>query len=268
MTPKKVLYISQEIYPYLPSSTLADLSRYLPEKILSLGDDVRIFMPKFGTVNERRNQLHEVIRLSGINVNVGDNDHLLIIKVASIPSAHLQIYFIDNDEYFKRKSMFDPAKGKENDNAERAIFFVRGVFEAIKKLRWIPDYVHCVGWFSGLAPAYVKGILKNDPALCRAKVITSFHGEEQEGELGAELLDRLIYDGFTPEMLEPLQGETTPDALRRMAVHYSDGLIVADPDLSPGMKEFIGKYPDKAYLECFGKAEENAEAYRDFYHSL
>lgn len=268
MTPKKVLYISQEIYPYLPESTIANVSRFLPERVLALGDDVRIFMPKYGIVNERRNQLHEVIRLSGINVIVGDNDHLLIIKVASIPSAHLQIYFIDNEEFFKRKSMFDPAKGKANDNADRSIFFVRGVFEAIKKLRWIPDYVHCVGWFSGLAPVYIKQILKDDPALCKAKVITSFHGEEIEGTVGEEVFNRLAFDGIKDDLVAPMQGELTPDAFRRMAVHYSDGIIVADPNLSPKMREFIAQYPDKALLECEGKAEENAALYRNFYHSL
>ncbi len=152
---KKILYISQEIFPYLPESELANMGRYLPQAVQELGRETRTFMPKFGAINERRNQLHEVIRLSGMNLIIDDTDHPLIIKVASIQAARMQVYFIDNDDYFHRKNTIaDDEEEEYDDNDERTIFFVRGVMETVKKLRWTPDVIHCQGWMTALAPLY------------------------------------------------------------------------------------------------------------------
>lgn len=266
---KKVLYISQEIYPYLPETDLAHVSRYLPEHIQNAGHDVRIFMPRYGLVNERRNQLHEVIRLSGINIIVDDTDHPLVIKVASIPSTRIQVYFIDSSEFFDRKSLFGPAtEGGESDNADRIIFFVRGVFEAIKKLHWIPDMIHCMGWFSALAPVYLKTAYKNDPYFERAKVIFSLDGNEEEGIIGEELIKKLAFDKIKGKLIEPMQGEVSPDALRRMAIHYADGVILGQEQVSPDLVAYLKGQNRKKILDYPGPAVEHAEEYVKFYREI
>ncbi|MCW8940509.1 MAG: glycogen/starch synthase, partial [Flavobacteriales bacterium] len=158
MKKKKVLFISQEISPYLEESELANIGRHLPQGIQEKGKEIRTFMPKFGCINERRNQLHEVIRLSGMNLIIDDNDHPLIIKVGSIQQARLQVYFIDSEDFFDRKAMLHDTKSGKlfEDNDERAIFFARGVLETVKKLGWVPDIVHCHGWMTSLVPLYIK----------------------------------------------------------------------------------------------------------------
>ena len=164
MEKKKVLFISQEITPYLPESEISEIGRYLPQGIQERGKEIRTFMPRFGCVNERRNQLHEVIRLSGMNLVINDNDHPLIIKVASIQAARMQVYFIDNEDYFQRKFTTVNDEGIEfDDNDERAIFFARGVLETVIKLRWSPDIIHCHGWFTGMIPLFVKKTYKDNP---------------------------------------------------------------------------------------------------------
>src|SRR5574344_470161 len=168
----KVLYVPQEIFPYLPASEVSTISRELPQAIQEQGREIRTFMPKYGCINERRNQLHEVIRLSGMNLIIDDTDHPLIIKVASIQSARMQVYFIDNEDYFENREILADANGEEyDDNEERSIFFIRGVMETIKKLRWVPDIIHCHGWFSALAPLYIKKGYKDDPCFKNTKVV-------------------------------------------------------------------------------------------------
>ena len=157
MEKKKILYISQEITPYLPESEMSEIGRYLPQGAQERGREIRTFMPRYGCVNERRNQLHEVIRLSGMNLVIKDTDHPLIIKVASIQAARMQVYFIDNEDYFQRKCALTDEEGKEFvDNDERAVFFARGVLETVIKLRWAPDIIHCHGWLTSLIPLYIK----------------------------------------------------------------------------------------------------------------
>lgn len=269
MANKKVLYISQEIFPYLPETDLAHVSRFLPEHIQNAGHDVRIFMPRYGLVNERRNQLHEVIRLSGINIIVDDTDHPLIIKVASIPSTRIQVYFIDNEEFFGRKTLFGPsAEGAPSDNADRSIFFIRGVLEAIKMLRWMPDMIHCMGWFSALAPVYLKTAYKDDPYFEHSKVLFSLDGNEEEGEIGEELIGKLEFDKIKGSLLDPLQGEVTPDALRRMAIHYADGVVLGQETVSPNLIKYLKGLDQKKILEYPGPAVEHAEEYVEFYRSI
>ena len=172
MKAKKILFVTQEMTPYVPASELAALGRDLPEEIQNKGREIRTFMPKWGNINERRNQLHEVIRLSGMNLIIDDTDHPLIIKVASIQSAHMQVYFIDNDDYFLKRQMGTDENGNEYaDNGERAIFYARGVLETVKKLRWVPDIIHCEGWMSALVPLFVKTAYQDEPSFCDSKII-------------------------------------------------------------------------------------------------
>ena len=180
----KILYVSQEIQPYLPDSPISVMSRKLSQSVAETGREIRTFMPRFGCVNERRNQLHEVIRLSGLNIVIDDTDHPLLIKVASIQAARMQIYFIDNDDYFTRKGVVTDAKSGElyEDNDERSIFFARGVLETTKKLRWVPDVVHLHGWFTMMLPIYVKLTHKKDPYFANAKMVVSLYDEAWSGE--------------------------------------------------------------------------------------
>ena len=174
MKAKKILYITQEMVPYVSESQMSTVGRELPQRIQEGGREIRTFMPKWGNINERRNQLHEVIRLSGMNIAIDETDHPLIIKVASIQAARLQVYFIDNDDYFYKRLMRTDEDGTEYaDNAERAIFYARGVLETVKKLRWVPDVIHCHGWISSIVPFYIKKAFREEPPFAETKVVYS-----------------------------------------------------------------------------------------------
>lgn len=191
-------------------------------------------MPRYGVINERKNQLHEVKRLSGINIIVNDADYPLIIKVATLPETRLQVYFVDNEEFFRRKSLFGTDTKYQNSHSERSAFFVRAALEAIRKLHWVPDVVHCFGWFSALAPLYLRTIYKDDPCLGRSKVIFSAMPEETEAAVGDNLQELLAFDKVPDEALEALHGEYTPEALRRVAVTHADGLsLIAGDEKHP-----------------------------------
>ncbi len=267
MSQKRILYISQEITPYLDETPMGIFSRWLPQRIQENGSDVRIFMPRYGLINERRHQLHEVIRLSGINIIVNDTDYPLIIKVASVPQSRIQVYFIDNDEFFKRKSLFGIEEKYGNDTADRSIFFVHGVFEAIKKLRWIPDVIHCVGWFGALAPAYLRTIYKDDPCFNKAKIVYSPFEQEEEGELDEKLMDALRFDGIDNDLVTPMGGACTPEALRRMAVAHCDGIIMPGTPSQTNLLEYAQQC-GKPILEYPGNLKENVQKFQDFYDSL
>lgn len=175
---KKILFINQELLPYVPESAMATAGRKLPQAIQDGGREIRTFMPKWGNINERRNQLHEVIRLSGLNIVIDDTDHPLIIKVASIQAARMQVYFIDNDDYFHKRLMMTDEDGKEyEDNAERAIFYARGVLETLKKLRWSPDVIVCQGWMSAVVPLYIKTAYRDEASFINSKVVFSAYNE-------------------------------------------------------------------------------------------
>ena len=174
MKNKKVLIISSEVTPYLPQTNQALNSYQIPKSVNDNGGQTRIFMPKYGLINERRHQLHEVIRLSGMNLVIDDEDMPLIIKVASIPKERMQVYFIDNDEYFKRRGTLRDEKDKLfKDNDERMIFFTKGVIETVKKLNWSPDIIHLHGWFTSLFPLYLKTYYKDEPLFAESKIVTS-----------------------------------------------------------------------------------------------
>src|SRR5574344_2030197 len=200
---KKILFINQEISPYVPDSDLSLMGRLLPQTIQEKGHEIRTFMPKWGNINERRGQLHEVIRLSGMNLIIDDTDHQLIIKVASIQQSRVQVYFIDNEDYFTKRQMdIDEAGIPYPDNGERAIFFARGVLETVKKLRWTPDIIHCQGWMSAVVPFYAKTAYRDEPQFANAKIITSLFNEQPRGNLGANFKQCLEFRDAKSEYLE------------------------------------------------------------------
>lgn len=265
---KKVLFISQEIFPYLPESEIANQGRYLPQAVQERGKETRTFMPKFGTINERRNQLHEVIRLSGMNLIINDTDHPLTIKVASIQSARLQIYFIDNEDFFQRKNTIVDDEGMEfEDNDIRTVFFTRGVMETVKKLRWTPDIVHCQGWMSALVPLYVKRAYNDDPFFKNSKVVYSLFDDEFKQPFRPKFIEDLMMEGIKPEDLASIQEkEINYEALSKLAIDFSDGIIQS----SKKVNEELLKYAtdnNKKILPYVDK-EEYADDFIQFYDSL
>lgn len=254
MRKPKVLFISQEIMPYTEETHISRISRMLPQGIQEKGKDIRTFMPRFGNINERRNQLHEVIRLSGMNLIIDDTDHPLIIKVASIQAARMQVYFIDNEEYFQRKNLFRDSKNKfHKDNDDRSIFFCRGVLETVKKLGWSPDLIHCHGWMTGLVPLLVKTAYKDDPVFKNAKVVYSVYDEAFEEPFNANFAKKIKMDGITNDHLKPLK---TPDyvSLSTLAINQSDAIIKGSPSIHPDLNNYLGSV-DKPVLEYKGEGE-------------
>lgn len=231
MSKPRILYVSQHVVPFLPATQMSSVSRNLPQGIHEKGREIRVFTPRFGKINERRHQLHEVIRLSGMNLSVDDTDHPLIIKVASIPTARMQVYFIDNESYFKRKFVLrDGDDELFPDNDERAIFFVRGVIETVKKLGWAPDIIHCNGWMANLLPAYLKDVYSDDPYFANSKVVCSLYDEGFEGALDSRMAEKMVQDGVKPETVGVIQ-EPTFNNLNALAVAHADGLIIGSEDL-------------------------------------
>lgn len=227
MKSKKVLFITQEMTPYVPESLVALDGRKMPQALQELGCEIRTFMPRWGIINERRNQLHEVIRLSGMNIIIDDTDHPLIIKVASIQAARMQVYFIDNDDYFHKRAMFADESGKEyDDNIERAIFYARGVLETVKKLRWCPDVIYCQGWMSAVVPFYIKTAYREEPPFAAAKVVSSLYGEMPDATRTERFAECLEFRDATPDAIKQAGVDLTlPDSLGRLAVAFSDGVI-------------------------------------------
>lgn len=260
--------MSQEITPFLPKNELSEVSRNLPQGIHEKGKEIRVFMPKYGSINERRHQLHEVIRLSGMNLVVNDTDHPLIIKVASIPTARMQVYFIDNEDYFQRKAVLSNKDGKFfKDNDERSIFFCRGVLETVKKLGWAPDIIHCHGWFTSLMPLYLKKFYHDDPHFSDAKVVFSAYSRDFEGTLDKKLADKLKFDGFEDDDIKELAGKPVDfENLTKFAFRYADGLIEASDDLPESIAKEI-KDSDKPSLEYCDPAN-CVKTYSDFYDEI
>lgn len=262
----KILFISQEITPYLPETEMSHIGRYLPQGIQEKGREIRAFMPRYGLINERRNQLHEVIRLSGMNLIIDDTDHPLIIKVASIQSARMQVYFIDNDDYFHRKALLTDKEGKEfKDNDERAIFFARGVLETVKKLRWSPDLVHCHGWITSLVPLYLKKAYKDDPLFTDSKVVYSLYDDGFENPLDAGFKAKLKGNGITEREVKQLTDPTYQN-LMKTAVDFSDGIITGHEALNEDVKNYATD-SKKPFLPYHNK-ETYIDAYSDFYDKI
>jgi starch synthase len=235
MEKKRILFVSQEIYPFLPKTEISHNARKLPQGTQENGKEIRVFTPRFGSINERRHQLHEVIRLSGMNIIIDDHDHPLIIKVASIPAARIQVYFIDNDEYFKRKNNVTLEDGSDyQDNDERSMFFCRGVLETVKKLGWKPDVIHCHGWMTSLMPLYIKKMYNKDPHFADTKVVYSIYGHSEgfTTPWDPRFADKLAFDGFGEEVTSLVKNPSM-EAITNAAVTFSDGVIQSSEQIAP-----------------------------------
>ena len=231
----KVLFITQEIIPYVAESEMAIAGRKIPQTIQEKGREIRTFMPKWGNVNERRNQLHEVIRLSGMNLIIDDTDHPLIIKVASIQAARMQVYFIDNDDYFQNRLMTTDENGEEyTDNDERAIFYARGVLETVKKLRWCPEVIHCQGWVSALAPLYIKKAYMDEPSFRDSKVVLSLFENDLKSNLQENIIEKMLLKDIEKSDIEDvIPASATYKDLYKLAIKYSDGVILHSENIDP-----------------------------------
>jgi len=242
MNKTKILFINTEVMPYLPEARMSSIGRQLPQGIQDAGHEIRTFMPRFGQINERRNQLHEVIRLSGMNLIINDTDHPLIIKVASIQQARMQVYFIDNDEYFTHRNKYGNSHGEYSDNAERCVFFARGVIETIRKLRWKPDVVYCQGWFSAISPIYIKKTFAEDPCFRGVKVVFAMFDNGFQGHLASNFYRTVKREGvLKADLIEVKDKPVDYVTLCKLAVKFCDGLIIADN--TPAAEEV------KAYAE-------------------
>ena len=263
MEGKRILYVTTEMIPYFPENPMSVQALKIPKAMSEHGADVRIFMPRFGVINERRHQLHEVIRLSGMNLIVNDMDQPLIIKVASVPNERLQVYFIDNEEYFKRKSVYSDKEGTlYDDNDERAIFFAKGVLETVKKLNWKPDVVHVLGWMSGMVPAYVREYYAEDSFFKDAKIVVSLFDNAFEGELSPDLKDKLAFDGINGEVAEYLE---KPDfsGVTKSALKYADAAVKGEEIIPDSINNFLISKNIPIMEYC--PAEGIGEAYNLFY---
>ncbi|HNY02952.1 MAG TPA: glycogen/starch synthase [Bacteroidales bacterium] len=262
----KVLFVAQEITPYLKESPMGTICRHLPQGIQEKGREIRTFMPRYGNINERRNQLHEVIRLSGMNLIIDDTDHPLIIKVASIQQARMQIYFIDNEDYFQRKfTLHDKNNKFFHDNDERAIFFSRGVIETVKKLGWGPDVVHCHGWMTSLVPIYIKKAYCDNPLFTDTKVILSIYDDDFDGTLDPNFASKIMLEGITTRDLKHYK---SPDYVNVMkaAIDFSDGVVIGSPKINGELLNYL-KEIEKPFLE-YQTMERYTEAYNDFYDEI
>lgn len=262
----KVLFVTQEITPYLPETEMSLIGRHLPQGIQERDREIRTFLPRFGNINERRNQLHEVIRLSGMNLVINDTDHPLVIKVASIQPARMQVYFIDNEDFFSRKHALTEKGIEFKDNDERAIFYSRGVIETVKKLGWAPDIIHCHGWFTGLVPYYMRKIYKEDPLFDNDfKIVYSVYNDEFKDPLNPNLANKLLEGGIDESNVSDIK---TPDweSLTKFAINYSDGVIMGSKDIKPSISEFINS-SKKPVLQ---PQEEDSyiDKYNEFYDKL
>ena len=260
---KRVLFVNSEITPYLPENEISKIGRYLPQGIQERKKEIRSFMPRYGCINERKNQLHEVIRLSGMNIIINDVDRPLVIKVASISAARMQVYFIDNEDYFHRKSVYCDENGTFfEDNCERAIFFARGVLETVKKLRWAPDVIHCQGWISQILPLYLKKAYIDDPIFSNSKIVLSLYDDMPETDFAADFKEKILFGGVTEEDVKILE---TPSGinLAKLAANWSDGIILGSENISEELVQYC-KDSGLPLMEYNAEALQNGSYVEDF----
>ena len=271
MSNLKILYAGTEVNPFLSTSKLADLLRALPLAMQDRGMEIRIFVPRFGIINERKNRLHEVVRLSGINIAVGDDEKPLVIKVASIPTARMQVYFIDNDDYFHRKTgLLDKNNQFYPDNDERAIFFSKGVLETVKKLGWAPDIVHCTDWMTGLIPLYLKTTYKKDPIFKDAKsVFTVCNSEFANYKFADDLVEKARMLDIDDTMLDCLRSADCSGFIRT-GMQYADSVIKYPEVYGDDMNALFKEHLLSKELSEIGSepAEEMLNAYQEIYNGL
>ncbi len=266
MEKKKVLIITQEMKPYTALSEISEIARRLPQFVQEKGMEIRVLMPRFGTINERRHRLHEVVRLSGMNIIVDDDDFPLIIKVASLPGARMQVYFLDNEDFFKRKSVFENAEGQPfDDNADRMIFFCKGAIETVKKFGWAPDIVHCHGWMTSLVPLYLKTAYKNEPLFKDSKIVYSIYDNSIEKSLPTDFVNKASINNLEPEDLSAFQNGTGI-TLHNGASTFADAVIKGSATVEDNVDSLLSDL-EKPVLE-FQSEEDYLAAYLDFYNSL
>ncbi|MDA9283882.1 glycogen/starch synthase [Flavobacteriaceae bacterium] len=265
MKDKRVLYVSSEVIPYLPETEISSMSFEAPKMVNNNGGQIRIFMPRYGNINERRHQLHEVIRLSGMNLVINDLDMPLIIKVASIPKERMQVYFIDNEDYFKRKATFADEEGNFfKDNDERAIFFAKGVIETVKKLNWSPDIIHVHGWLASFLPLYLRNYYGNEPLFENSKIVTSVYNQGFNGTLNAEVSNKIKFDAIDDQALTHLDNPTFENVMKT-AINNSDAVIIGSEDISKELETYIEGL-DKPVL-AFQQMEDMEREYLEFYQT-
>ena len=262
----KILYVSQQIMPYLPECEMSRISRNLPEQVMQFGKEIRTFMPRFGKVNERRNQLHEVIRLSGMNIIIDDTDHPLLIKVASIQAARMQIYFIDNDDFFDRKATIADDTGNEfPDNDQRSIFFARGVLETARKLRWESDLIHLHGWFTAFVPVFTKYLMNDDPHFSHAKIVVSVYDDDFAAKWDGQIVKKIYVDGIDEKAINSIQVDDYV-SLMKMVIDLADGIVYGSQQINPELDEYI-KASGKPFLP-YQPEDQLAAACNTFYDQI
>jgi starch synthase len=266
MSKIRILYVASEIDPFLQTSEVANFVRKLPQAMQERGMEIRILVPRFGIINERKNRLHEVVRLSGINISVGDEEKPLIIKVASIPNAKLQVYFIDNEDYFHRKSVFhDKEGGFYEDNDERAIFFCKGVIETVRKLGWAPDIVHCNDWITSFIPLYLKTTYKNDPLFKNTKTVFTIYDNAFSHKFKGNIMDKVKMIDIEDNMLGNLKSADF-EGFIKLGVEFSDAVIVAGGE-NKKMESLFKKIKEKK-VETIDQGENYTESYYNLYNEL
>lgn len=268
MAAHKIIFVSQEISPYLSGTENALWGRSLPQSIQSRKYEVRTFMPDFGDVNERRNQLHEVIRLSGMNITIGDNDHPLVVKVASMQPSRIQVYFIDNDDYFQKLDTDVDAFGTNRpDNDERLIFFARGTMETARKLSWEPEIMQVSGWMSSLIPLYTKCLFNDGPSFYKTKIVYTFLPSDRVGEIAPAFFDKLRAEGVNDSDLDDFKELTfNQDLLDKLAIAYSDAVVFRTETPDPELVRYCDEL-GKPWAHFTGEGD-HAEEYDALYKSL
>lgn len=267
MSKKKVLFVTQELNPYTEISFLSDLARKIPQAASSEGFELRVLMPKFGTINERRHRLHEVVRLSGMNIIVDDEDYPLIIKVASLPGARLQVYFLDNEEFFKRKAVFDDDENIPfTDNQERLVFFCKGVMETVKKFGWSPDIVHLHGEITSLIPLYMKKAYKNDPVFSDAKIIYSVYDNKLGPTFDERFLNIAAINDLDVSDLDVFR-QNEHINLDLGAIKYADAIVSGSETSNDIVKEY-GEANQVPYQLGSGQIDQMASETIGFYKSI
>jgi starch synthase len=267
MSKLRILYVANEINPFLQTSEVAEFVRKLPQAMQERGMEIRILVPRFGTINERKNRLHEVVRLSGINISVGDEEKPLVIKVASIPNAKLQVYFIDNEDYFHRKHVFFDKENKFfEDNDERAIFFCKGVIETVRKLGWAPDIVHCNDWMTSLVPMYLKTTYKNDPLFASTKTVFTVYNNEFTHKFSENLIDKVKMIDIEDSMLTHLESADL-EGFIRIGMQYSDLVIKSGENFNERMEEVFSEFNDKK-IEEIDADQDYLDSYYNLYNEL
>ena len=267
MSKKKVLFVTQEMKPYTALSQISEIARNLPQHVQENGMEIRVLMPRYGTINERRHRLHEVVRLSGMNIIVDDDDFPLIIKVASLPEARMQVYFLDNEDFFKRKNVFLDESGEPfEDNPDRMVFFCKGVVETVKKFGWPPDIIHCHGWMTSLIPLYLRVAYKNEPLFQNSKVLFSAYNETLEDTFKDSFIEKASINNLTSEDLEAfrLNGSIS---LNEGAIKYADAVVQGSLEVKDTVKEMLSSI-EKPFLPFEENEELFYQSYMEFYNSI